>query len=63
MDTPQTPHEQAGAALNLLMNVVTNATNLNQSYTTIGATENVLRGFIKANTPQPSPDPEDPIDG
>ena len=46
-----TPQEQATNALNVLMNALTNATNLCQSFQTVGAAENILRGFITAQTP------------
>lgn len=58
-----TRHEQATAAVDVLINALRNATNINQTFNAIGAAENILRGFIQVSTPQPSPDPEDPIDG
>lgn len=46
-----TPDMQATNALNVLMNALMNATNLNQPFSTVSAAENILRGFIKAQTP------------
>ena len=45
-----TPQEQATNALNVLLNALMNATNLNQPFSTVSAAENILRGFIESNT-------------
>ena len=44
-----TPQEQATNALNVLLNALMNATNLNQPFSTVSAAENILRGFIESN--------------
>jgi hypothetical protein len=42
--------KEATNALDILMNALMNATNLNQPFSVVGSAENVLRGFIKANS-------------